>query len=169
MGGLWKFNPCEGCCGGFNCGRCNFDDKPESWVVDLGAGGWIDDSCDYCDQIAGQFTLDHLYDCRWQYLDADVCTYLVSVTPDLDIDLRYEETGGSDWRWWLQVDLRTISITSAAQYRSATSSNPDCFDLGGENSSNKITLNKYNEFHICSGAVCSCSGTLDDPIEIWVP
>ena len=157
----------EDCCCGVDCGRCSFVDKPESWVVDLGAGGWVDDDCDYCDQIAGQFTLDYLSDCKWQYLAESVCTFVFNY--DLAIDLRYEETGGSDWRWWLQVDLRHPAVSSVALYRSATSSNADCFNLGGEDSLNKITLNKFNEFHINSGSVFSCSGTLDDPIEIWVP
>ena len=60
------------------------DNNPTSIVVDLGAGGWVDEDCDYCDQVAGQFTLTRYYNAnfsgscesRYSYEECPVCEEL---------------------------------------------------------------------------------------------
>lgn len=38
---------------------CCCGNSPREWVVDFGAGGWTDGRCDQCDEVLGEFTLEH--------------------------------------------------------------------------------------------------------------
>ncbi|MHC4715902.1 MAG: hypothetical protein ACYS5V_02955 [Planctomycetota bacterium] len=164
--GKWRFLPVEACCVA-NCLHCTFlAGRPETWVADLGAGGWVDGSCGSCDTIAGQYTLTR-YDytgalgCYWRYLST-ICSQEFSVV----LSLRPWLGGGSP-PWWFQldIDLGGGFNHSYATYKSATTSNTDCWDLGGADSTDKITLTKDTENH--SGGLCS--STLPATVDVWVP
>jgi hypothetical protein len=53
VNGSGKVITCNTC----PCGEAFCDCIPDSLIVDVGAGGWVDEDCDYCDQVTGQFTL----------------------------------------------------------------------------------------------------------------
>lgn len=54
---------------------CSTVESAETFTVDLGAGGWTDDLCSYCDQVAGEFTLPWLSGCVWRYSASSVCSW----------------------------------------------------------------------------------------------
>jgi len=67
--------PC--CCDtGRACFTCCSDARDE-YVIDFGAGGLTDDNCGFCDQIAGEFTVQFddsfIWVCAWSYLEEDAC------------------------------------------------------------------------------------------------
>ena len=109
------------------CG-CHASHVPRgSYTVDFGAGGWTDDACDYCDQIAGEFVLgewgDSASSCRTVYLEEAVCTTTecpgsVSEVKALNITLSLVNGSVSpNKKWQLTVFLENLS-----------SSNPSCCD-----------------------------------------
>jgi hypothetical protein len=62
------------------------DTQPTSWTVDLGAGGLVDDECDYCDQLAGEFVLT-ANGCNASYQDNLVCTVADNDCEDTQVKL----------------------------------------------------------------------------------
>ena len=71
MGKKCCCNPALPCC----CGN-----SPREWIADFGAGGWTDNRCDGCDEIQGEFTLEHNttvsgshLTCLFAYLVDDYC------------------------------------------------------------------------------------------------
>lgn len=48
---------CEGCC------ECDEGFKDFNWIVDLGVGGWVDDCCEGCDVLQGEFTSSTPFGC----------------------------------------------------------------------------------------------------------
>lgn len=38
---------------------CCCGNSPRQWIVDLSAGGWTDGRCNQCNEVQGEFTLDH--------------------------------------------------------------------------------------------------------------
>jgi hypothetical protein len=70
------FNP-DCCCEPSYTGCESYNDllcDTASWTIDLGAGGWSDVKCSYCDQIAGEYVLEYTGSgCKWDYEELDVC------------------------------------------------------------------------------------------------
>lgn len=71
MGKRCCCNPSLPCC----CG-----DSPSEWIVDLGAGGWVDGRCDGCDEVQGEFVVSHdttstghELTCMFSYFDLEWC------------------------------------------------------------------------------------------------
>lgn len=67
---------CRECRTPINCGCCTFADRPEEWILDLGAGGWTDNECAECDEIQGEYTLlVHPMPgaCTWLYTVPNYC------------------------------------------------------------------------------------------------
>lgn len=78
--GSGKVITCATCpCGGSFC-----DSIPASITVDIGAGGWVDEDCNYCDQVLGQYTLtmtssysaEAYCEAYYQYDECPVCEEL---------------------------------------------------------------------------------------------
>jgi len=184
------------CCSPMHCERCVFNPtpRPEQWIADLGAGGWIDAICSYCDQIAGQYTLDHevangqesslfwlgspvfLYDilCLWRYNAEGVCVIGgegPDIIMDVDILLWHKYGGGTTWYWRAEVMFHesmyvwTPSNAAWAIYDSEETDEENCYYLGGEDSANKLTLTRTSNNHV--GGVCT--GSLPATIDLWVP
>jgi hypothetical protein len=69
MAALWRFLPCHSCCGEAsttNCGDqyyhldfCEWDDRPATVTVDLGAFGIQNYVCLACDRIGGEYILSY--------------------------------------------------------------------------------------------------------------
>ncbi len=91
-----------------------------SYVVDLGAGGWADDECNICDEVAGEYVLEFLgnfgYDsatlgqasvCVWKYEEAIDCggdaTFLT-----VQLELRRRGTIPDSCDWILSVTVGTL-------------------------------------------------------------
>ena len=190
------------CCGPpNNCERCVFDPppRPEQWICDLGAGGWADDLCSHCDQVAGQYTLDHVaaagqitarywigmqhwlygHVCLWVYQALDVCTFedLVGAEQiDFDILLYHHSVGlGATWKWFAEVKLYVTPFyfpppyASWALYASEETDEANCLHFGGEDSTDKLTLTRYANQHVGVWVPDMCSGTLPATIDLWIP
>lgn len=165
--------PCSKCCRAAvtQCALCTFDRKLATVEVDLGVGGWVDGDCDFCDQVAGQFTADTsapLFICTWEYHNPTegICG---AVDGTLRITVFIKNTAPS-WQWHVDVDLSPtgLPIQSRADYESTGSTSTDCFALGGDGSTDKLTLTKISESHI-GPPPNLCSGALPNFIEIWAP
>lgn len=69
------FNNCAACTTPATCADCcSGDMSAMEFGVDLGAGGWTNAACDACDQVAGEFFLQHAGGCTWEYEDENFCT-----------------------------------------------------------------------------------------------
>ena len=164
------------CCPEDNCPYCKFATKPTEWKADLGAGGWVDSvTCDFCDQVAGEYTLD-LTDpassCIWQYYAEGVCGAMSSVV----VTLKTRWVAAGQWKWRLDAVLYKWTTTDTTCIRqcwdsadSVFSANPNCYDLGGVGSGDKIQMD-----HVACGdspfcGTSLCTGSLPDPVHIWVP
>jgi hypothetical protein len=107
-----------------SCADCPCGSEPEcaccdsaatSWTVDFGAATLVDDDCDYCDQIAGEFVLDddsNMFNgCRGSYYDAVVCTVDANDCNDGDVSF-YIGFNISGTPCKLSVDVR-MTFTSS--------------------------------------------------------
>ena len=169
--GPWRFNPCADCCTRLlNCVDCSFAIRPDSWIVDVGVGGWIDSACNYCDQISGQYTLDDYINlCEWRYGPIpNVCTTVPwGWTPDFYIILWLQWVGETNWRVMVNVVLHYHDLVySSARYRTDATLDIDCWHFGGQGPGDKITLTK---FVADTHANALCSGSMPNTIEAWAP
>lgn len=148
--------------------RCDCDDAPEEWTIDLGVGGWVDGLCERCDEIAGEWDTDEGFSfssgvCRWRFLsrfdDPDpFCTH-----DSIDLVMRVS-VGAAPYRYRLEIELAPNTLFgSDATYLSDQSSSSDCLDLAGEDG--RIPLHKVSEAHGGSPQTCA-SGALPDPVYI---
>ncbi len=167
--------PCPPCCGRafLDCGLCNFGRDIPTLEVDVGVGGWVDDACDFCDEVAGQYTLpvDELGRCLWEYHNPTegLCG---GGNGTLRINAQMVPNLVPPWKWEVEVFLGPPGgpgVISRAVYNSSTDTNSeDCFFFGGDGSTDKMTLQKTSDSH--SGfPVPPCSGTLSTSIEMWAP
>jgi len=130
-----------------------------SYTIDFGAGGWTDDGCDYCDQVAGDFVIGGLssVSCCAEYEDSPVCTYADSCesikTMYFHIDLCLQDAGGGQLKWYVQVyiSLTTIQNPSCPDEEAIAVYESDPFDPTDCNVV-PVTLNKISE--TLSGGVC---------------
>ena len=163
------------------CG-CDASHVPRgNYTVDFGAGGWTDDACDYCDQVAGEFVLGEWGDssgtCRTVYLDEAVCETTecpgsVSEIKALNITLALVNGSVSpNKKWQLTVFLENISSSdpsccdSAARavYESADIETDECDVVPVTLSKVSDTVNEGN----CSGAwPVICGGALPSTITL---
>lgn len=164
------------------CFLCNFGPNdcviPQEWTVDLGIGGWIDGSCNQCDQIAGQYVVSHNplgscrtysvpFDCsafcRWEYSYDNLCyTGVVFGWADLYLFLSITDVAFDTWKYRLRVILVTSLVTlSVADYESSVGTDLNCLSVASE--SGKIALTKIAESHAYGG----CTGALPETIEVW--
>ncbi len=158
-----------------NCFGCTIaGGAPEEMIIDLGAGGWIDDDCDYCDQITGQYTLDKFSTCWWIYEESNVCIPTIWFHWPKQFFLQAVIVSGLvlDWRWEVRVLLHHYFVgghpsDSIAIYHSAESSDSDCLILGGSGVDDKLQLDKTSESH--DPLYFACSGIMEDPIFLWIP
>ncbi len=139
----------------------------------MGVGGWVTPppgfgECDFCDDVAGQYTLDFTAGCVWNFTQEDVCT---SFGDDFDLTVELSHLPNdtpatcSNWQWDLVVTLAAdvIGKAATATYRSSASTDNDCFDLGGEGTTDRITLTKFSE----TTEIGACQGNLPNTVEIW--
>lgn len=158
------------CCGEGICDRCTYASKPDPWIMDVGAGGWVDELCDHCDQVSGEYTLDEWFPsvCIWRYTLDPACTS-PGASYYFQVSLSHFPVGvGASWKWQGYIEIRDSwygSIFSEAYYDSAESTDSDCWDLGGNGVGNKITLNKASETH----QLGVCSSTLPATVDVWAP
>ena len=154
--------PCQPCCGQSEvCPNCTFASRPTEFVLDFGAGGWTEENCTYCDQVAGEFTLARSSVCIWVYYLAEPCGY----TSTVFIWLQIETVAPDSWRWkaWVVLD-RAAETEATAVYYSDTTDESDCWYLGGTSDSDKLTLTKDSD---ADGTMCD--GALPGTIEMWKP
>lgn len=169
----------------FGVGRCCCDDpvscvccdEPGPYaemVLDLGAGGWTDDECDYCDQVAGEFTVtifQQLF-CNWLYIEEDVCLDCTDCqedgacidTADFRIELQLVTFPACLWRAYVRIyqPVKDPSCSCAckieAVYESAELESADCRDL-------PVTLTKVSETFDGD----ACGGALPETITLKAP
>lgn len=141
-----------------------------NYTVDFGAGGWTDDGCDYCDQVAGAFVLGEFATspdgaisepCEAIYEDGDVCVFAASCQADNDmgitISLTLEDAGGGQLKWVVFVELAMMVINDPGcpdEYARATYES-DPFDPG-ECDVVPVTLSNISEDlqgDVCGGAL----------------
>ncbi len=165
--------PCPQCCGDrpVDCLRCDFDSKPTQWIADLGAGGWTNRNCDFCDQVSGQYTLDFEGSCIWRYRADNVCTTFGSQT-DLIITLSHDTSPpvpGDEWRWSFGVLLSPLSVAfSNVTYATSGTTENDCWHFGGNGSTDKMTIQRFGAANCCA-AVFPCNDILSTAVELWAP
>lgn len=102
------------CCPG-PCFLCSAGNDPKSsYTVDFGAGGWTDDGCDYCDQVAGEFILGGLGEaCNAEYYDDAVCVYEAACdVPTLNFRIRLAivSAGGGNLKWRVTVEIDNFVV-----------------------------------------------------------
>lgn len=169
------------------CFYCNFGDGdcvvPESFTVDFGSGGWIDDLCDYCDQLAGEFTLEHdaqancgalgilsrTY-CYYWFPETVVCTIPPFYSGTLTLWMDFIHVDPASWKIRLNIALGFALSGSYAVYESADTDSTDCLALA-DPGTGKITLTKQSEEHNTTPwpeePHGTCTGALPETIYIW--
>jgi len=163
------------CCGGLTCPLCLFEnDRPTEWIADLGVGGWVNASCDYCDQIGGEYTMPRweLPVCVWSTGEiVDVCTTApFGYTPYLKVVLSHNRVApeSTEWRWRVFVQLHHADVVySHAYYVTDFTEDSDCWFFGGQDDEHKIELTKLGGSEVHAGGLCT--GNLPNTIHIWVP
>jgi len=186
-GGLWLPGPhwfpgypC--CCGGDpECALCNFGNNdciiPGEFIADLDVGGWTDDLCGGCDEVAGEFTLSidsfgncrELAYCQWRYVHYEHCTFACPTPYDYPLDIMYRIlNSGAEIYHWTQVKIAPFG--SYALYATAAYDTTDCMVMA--DGDGKITLTKYAEdLMTYPGPTCAgqaaCGGALPNTIEAW--
>jgi len=157
-------NPCPQCCGQtMICKNCTFAQRTGSMVFDLGVGGWTDDPCFYCDQVAGEWTVPRTDICMWMYVENWPC----GIGSLLQLDSQIDYGGStSNWRWEFEVKITWSGYSNAsAIYHSASSTEADCWALGGNSTDNKLTLTKQSDTAGSTGVMCD--GALPSTITAW--
>jgi len=140
-----KMQPCPAgvCCQDLGCpgNDCEFASPPSSfdWRVDFGAGGWTDDNCADCPNVAGTFVLTHISGCTWNYQDNTWCP---ERDPDqlLSISLQYFSFGVA-----VSGNITShipFGNPAFVQYRTSFS-DPDCESI--LDGSNQATLTKFTD------------------------
>jgi len=167
--------PCQPCCRGRNCELCGFDARPAQWAVDLGTPfGLVDDRCDFCDQITGQYTLgrgvtdpNKLSVCQWGFASTDVCD--VPFISDLDLlVLFHHDFSAPSWNWRVDITLtdQLNNVHMRLGYETTGTTENDCWHFGGQGSTDKVTLTKTDEN--IQSTLCTSTG-LATTIEAWTP
>jgi hypothetical protein len=189
----------EDCCCPDGCERCGFAAGiPPEFVADLGAGGWVDDWCHECDEVAGQYTLGHhdptgspanpigrgwwitgmyTYDrrCYWSYFVEDYCLVDYLGMVNFHIDLWHANHWQGGWYWTVEIRMQEDwwfdgpNAAIVAVYDSEVTDNSDCFFFDGQDSDNKMTLTKFREARNVYPEGGLCTGNLPETIELWVP
>lgn len=115
----------------------------ESYLLDLGAGGWTDAGCGYCNEVTGQYVLEAADDCRWVYFEAmDDCPGHPCACADtrvLAINLWLHRNEEDECFWDLTVAVYSLcdptepdpsACGSGARFQSAPlASLEDCQDM----------------------------------------
>jgi len=157
---------------------CNFGNRtdprtiPDEMILDLGAGGLMDDRCVECDTISGQYTLPKStgcggppdVTCDWGDSFGDLCStdwYCGAKT--LSMCARIEDDLGGGWQWTARVEVGSgISCSHISIFQSTGSTSDDCFALGGSGSSDKISLTRTSTINYDL-----CTGTLPATVDLW--
>lgn len=165
-----------------DCSACSV--YPFEWAVDLGVGGWVDDTCDYCDQVMGVFVLESTYiDPEIGIGDQDpevtrvclsgfpidaVCQTFAGpppITASLLIELSIVLLGGGNKAYQLRVLLWKNSFAyNVITYRSASEVWTDCFFLADIDG--KIALTRFNEHSLLD--VCQPVGGDPMPTTVYI-
>jgi hypothetical protein len=153
-----------------NCGVCACDTEDAEpcpccddgfpaaaeYVIDLGAGGWTDSTCSFCDDVAGEFLLTSASSCVWSYTDEIACPdngggncYPRIIVMSLTL-----VTSGETCKWVFRMsgpgvcDPADNQLSFLAVYESGDmSSGEDCQSL-------PVTLNKVTDTNaVCGGAL----------------
>jgi hypothetical protein len=178
--------PC--CCDtGRTCFHCCSDARDE-YVIDFGAGGLTDDNCDFCDQIAGEFTVrfddSFTWICAWSYRENDVCT---------DDCHGYQGCGDEeDFTFLILLHLEGVPFTTKCKWvlevsLSNTGVEPDCDCCSGGSAeyesaqfergtckNQPVSLTKQSENFDCGGSTATnifaaCGGALPGTITLKAP
>ncbi len=161
--------PCKKCCER-QCPLCTFGQpRPAEWEVDLAEGGLVDDRCDYCDQIAGQYNLSHASGCEWDFFVGEVCIAPFTGTEDFRVEFQHFLVSANTWQWRVDVTLRDIvsqggAVNMRIIYATTATTNNDCFHFGGQGTTDRIILTKSTDSFIQS---LVCTGDLPNMIEAW--
>jgi hypothetical protein len=146
------------------CDCC--DETPlAEYVVDLGAGGWTDDDCTNCDEVAGEYVVTAYEACRWHYFeDIGICTGDVARVGELRIVVSLRESG-TQCLWSVTVSYTRIiggvgTQSTTARYES------DLLDEGVCDDDFPLTLNKVFDG---SSADPPCGGAMPATITIDIP
>ncbi len=148
------------------------ENLPQEWAIDLGAGGWVDTGCGFCDQVQGVFvaTVISFPDgCVAQINIQSVCS-VSGFDYFFDILLAATDLG---------VGLAQISavVTLAKNigtplirhtYRSSTFTQGDsCFALADENGIITLSLDSTTDSN--PGFICNAASTdpLPSTIQVW--
>ncbi len=169
------------CCCGETCCSSPVDveccNPPNSLIVDFGVGGWSNEGCNFCENIADEFILGPS-GCLSPSPD-DVCQGLCYKDTDgeckLIIDwLNATGTGASgEWYNELLLDIFTgesldnpDSLSYVVYETSTTSTSDDCRDLFSGDPGVQ-TLTKVVESHF-PGSGNPCSGTLPSTVTVTI-
>lgn len=133
-----------------------------SYVADLGAGGWTDTTCNFCDTVAGEYELTNVGSCFWFYDEAIDCPANgggACYPRRMHMGLSLVSSGSTcKWRFTITAsgvcDPADGQFQVAAVYESADlSTDEDCQAM-------PVTLNKVLDGNSV------CGGDLPDPITL---
>jgi len=139
-------------------------------TVDLGVGGLVDDECDYCDQIAGEYIVSDggnfgVNTCFWYYLAEAVCEYYYFGQKIFHFDIyAYILKFGAGYRWTVLARLLYSGAAGyIARYYSATMTSSDCWADADQDG--KIELTRSSEERGNLG--CLATSSLPSTIHLW--
>lgn len=140
-------------------------DFPEEFAVDIGVGGWKDNGCDFCDQVAGVVVTQGFFSCTTLSVDPNVCglhalivrvILITSANPIVHYQVNVELVRNA-------FDQRVTVYESATWNRQEEG---DCLFLADEDG--KISVSRISS---TDTGFSACTSTAIDPlpstIEIW--
>lgn len=156
-----------------NNANCSFTGHNEL-LVDLGVGGWANNLCDRCDEVAGEFIvqLGVLSGCNWIYGLGDTWCTESGCSVELRIVVGVGFAGShcnavssNQWGMWVYLTLDcagSFPITSACYTGSTVSAGNDCFSVFTSG-----TMNMTKQLEYSGGSTGHCNGgTLPNTVTI---
>jgi hypothetical protein len=167
---------------------CNV--SPAEMVVNLGAGGWNNVSCDDCDGISGEYTLDVIDDTgptrTWKFSDYAVCTLVdpggapagwiancEDGTPNLFIWFYVLQISNGNCR--LRVEVRVehnvaVDDDDPDEFCCQHKASYELENVTDEECDGPYTLTKFSEVHHDGDwNVDCCDGTMPATITVEIP
>lgn len=142
--------PC--CCRRFNCGPC-CPSLPAALVADLGVGGWVNDACNDCDEVAGEWTLPFSFDGSFSCIYGD--TFELGDCPGATAPEAFgitAELNDNTCLWTLQVQY-------TAQIGFFASKTTTVYQSTSDSCVFPVTMEKISEVNdSLGGGTCDISG-----------
>jgi hypothetical protein len=163
------------------CPYCLVNKQPKTAIIlDLGAGGLVDGSCNNCDQVRGEYTLIGAQEgtiCQYRFTQFPICNVtgpLVPIMGKLDMIayiVQLSDLSATQWVAIIEVTAQNPtgspfilgSYKYQALYSGLLTTNYHCDET-------PVTLTRYGSTHFTSPFLSSlCTGDLPATIELRQP